>query len=304
VKRQPEALRDAGRGGGVADAGTVLDGKTVPNVETVLDVDGVSLWLSGRKVLDDVSFSLAPGEFAGLIGSNGAGKTTLLRVILGLQAPSAGTVRVAGQPRTRRGSLIGYVPQKILLDPDMPLRARDLVGLGLDGQRLGIPLPSARRRHQIDEMLQAVDAARFADTRVGLLSGGEQQRVLIAHALISRPRLLLLDEPLANLDIASEQDVVELLGRVAREQQVAVLISAHDMNPLLPVMDRIVYMAAGRAASGTTAEVVRPEVLSDLYGQHVDVIRVHNRILVVAAQRGEGLDVPASEPEPVVHEGA
>ena len=259
----------------------------------VLDVDGVSLWLSGRKVLDDVSFSLAPGEFAGLIGSNGAGKTTLLRVILGLQAPSAGTVRVAGQPRTRRGSLIGYVPQKILLDPDMPLRARDLVGLGLDGQRLGIPLPSARRRHQIDEMLQAVDAARFADTRVGLLSGGEQQRVLIAHALISRPRLLLLDEPLANLDIASEQDVVELLGRVAREQQVAVLISAHDMNPLLPVMDRIVYMAAGRAASGTTAEVVRPEVLSDLYGQHVDVIRVHNRILVVAAQRGEGLDVPA-----------
>ena len=132
-----------------------------------------------------------------------------------------------------------------------PLRARDLVGLGLDGQRLGIPLPSARRRHQIDEMLQAVDAARFADTRVGLLSGGEQQRVLIAHALISRPRLLLLDEPLANLDIASEQDVVELLGGVAREQQVAVLISAHDMNPLLPVMDRIVYMAAGRAASGT-----------------------------------------------------
>ena len=150
MKRRAGALRDAAPGGGVADAGTVLDGKTV------LDVDGVSLWLSGRKVLDDVSFSLAPGEFAGLIGSNGAGKTTLLRVILGLQAPSAGTVRVAGQPRTRRGSLIGYVPQKILLDPDMPLRARDLVGLGLDGQRLGIPLPSARRRHQVDEMLQAV----------------------------------------------------------------------------------------------------------------------------------------------------
>ena len=254
--------------------------------------EGVSLWLSGRKILDDVSFALRPGEFTGLIGSNGAGKTTLLRVILGLQAPSAGTVRVAGQPRTRRGSLIGYVPQKILLDPDMPLRARDLVGLGLDGQRLGLPLPSARRRQQVDEMLRAVGADRFGDTRVGLLSGGEQQRVLIAHALISRPRLLLLDEPLANLDIASEQDVVELLGQVAREQQIAVLISAHDMNPLLPVMDRLVYMAAGRAASGTTAEVVRPEVLSELYGQHVDVIRVHGRILVVAAAHGVGLDVP------------
>jgi zinc/manganese transport system ATP-binding protein len=191
--------------------------------------------------------------------------------------------------------MIGYVPQKILLDPDMPLRARDLVGLGLDGHRLGIPLPSARRRSQVDEMLQAVGADRFGDTRVGLLSGGEQQRVLIAHALISRPRLLLLDEPLANLDIASEQDVVELLGRVAREQQIAVLISAHDMNPLLPFMDRIVYMAAGRAASGTTAEVVRPEVLSSLYGQHVDVIRVHDRILVVAG-RGTGLAAADAAP--------
>ncbi|MGD0925322.1 MAG: metal ABC transporter ATP-binding protein [Streptosporangiaceae bacterium] len=272
-----------------------------PDTGELLQVDGVSLWLSGRKILDDVSFSLGPGEFAGLIGSNGAGKTTLLRVILGLQAPSAGTVRIAGQPRTRRGSLIGYVPQKILLDPDMPLRARDLVSLGLDGQRLGIPLPSARRRRLVDEMLQAVGADRFGDTRVGLLSGGEQQRVLIAHALISRPRLLLLDEPLANLDIASEQDVVELLGRVAREQQIAVLISAHDMNPLLPFMDRIVYMAAGRAASGTTAEVVRPEVLSSLYGQHVDVIRVHDRILVVAG-RGAGLAAveaaPAAAPLP------
>ena len=173
--------------------------------------------------------------------------------------------------------MIGYVPQKIQLDPDMPVRARDLVGLGLDGQRLGLPLPSAGRRARIDEMLHAVGAAQFGDARVGNLSGGEQQRVLIAHALISRPELLLLDEPLANLDIASEQEVVALLGRIAREQQIAVLISAHDMNPLLPVMDRIIYLAAGRAASGTTEEVVRTEVLSALYGQHVDVIRVHDR---------------------------
>jgi len=239
------------------------------------------------------------GEFTGLIGSNGAGKTTLLKVILGLQPPSAGTVRVAGQARWRRAGAIGYVPQKISLDPDMPLRARDLVGLGLDGQRPGLPWPSARRRALIDDMLQAVGAARFADARVGNLSGGEQQRVLIAHALISRPRLLLLDEPLANLDIASEQGVVTLLGQVAKDQQIAVLISAHDMNPLLPVMDRLVYLAGGRAASGTTDEVVRTDVLSALYGQHVDVIRVHGRILVVAG-RGDGL-AGAPSPDPVVH---
>jgi zinc/manganese transport system ATP-binding protein len=253
----------------------------------MLIVDGVSVWLGGREVLHDVRFAIRPGEFVGLIGSNGAGKTTLLRVILGLLAPSAGKVRIG-----RSG--IGYVPQKIELDPDLPLRARDLVGLGLDGHRFGLPLPSRSRRKLVDEMLRAVGAEHLGQARIGNLSGGEQQRILIAHALISRPGLLLLDEPLANLDIRSEQEVVALLSRIAREQGIAVLISAHEMNPLLPVMDRIVYLAAGRAASGPTDEVVRGEVLSTLYGHHVDVIRVHGRVLVVAG-RGDGLDIPHEE---------
>jgi zinc/manganese transport system ATP-binding protein len=259
--------------------------------DDMLAVDGVTVRLGGREVLHDVRFAIRPGEFVGLIGSNGAGKTTLLRVILGLQPTAAGQVRVAAAG-------IGYVPQKIQLDPDVPLRARDLVGLGLDGHRLGIPLPSRSRRKLVDEMLQAVDAGHLAGARVGQLSGGEQQRILIAHALISRPGLLLLDEPLANLDIASEQEVVALLARIAREQNISVLLSAHDMNPLLPVMDRIVYLAKGRAASGPTDEVVRTEVLSKLYGQHVDVIRVHGRVLVVAG-RGDGLDLPAEPAAPV-----
>lgn len=254
--------------------------------DAILDVDGVSVWLSGREVLHDVRFRIMPGEFTGLIGSNGAGKTTLFRVILGLQAASTGSVLVGGRPLTRRNPIIGYVPQKIFLDPDMPLRARDVVALGLDGHRLGVPLGWGRRRKAVDAMLDAVDARRLADARVGSLSGGEQQRVLIAHALISRPRLLLLDEPLANLDIGAEGEVVALLARIAREQRIAVFISAHDVNPLLPVMDRLVYVAAGKTASGTTAEVIRPEVLSALYGQHVDVLRVHGRILVVAGAEG------------------
>ena len=258
--------------------------------EDVLIVGGVTVRLGGREVLHDVRFAIRPGEFVGLIGSNGAGKTTLMRVILGLLPPAAGRVRVS------EGG-IGYVPQKIQLDPDMPLRARDLVGLGLDGNRLGIPLPSRSRRKLVDEMLRAVDAEHIGNARVGNLSGGEQQRVLIAHALISRPALLLLDEPLANLDIASEQEVVELLARIAREQRIAVLISAHEMNPLLPVMNRIVYLAAGRAASGPTDEVVRSEVLSKLYGHHVDVIHVHDRVLVVAG-RGDGLDIPLEPATP------
>jgi zinc/manganese transport system ATP-binding protein len=255
--------------------------------EEVLSVEGVSVRLSGREILEDVSFAIRAGEFTGLIGSNGAGKTTLFRVILGLQPATAGKVLVAGRPRSRRNPMIGYVPQKFLLDPDMPLRARDLVGLGLDGHRFGISLPSRHRRELIDEMLAAVDAREFADARVGTLSGGEQQRVLIAHALISQPKLLLLDEPLANLDLPSGQEVVALLARIASEQGIAILISAHEMNPLLPVMERIVYLVRGRAASGTTEEVVRTDVLSELYGRQVEVLHIHGRVLVVAGDDPE-----------------
>ncbi len=268
--------------------------------EEVLSLEAVTLWLSGREILHDVGFSLRAGELTGLIGSNGAGKTTIFRVILGLQTPSAGKVLFGGRPRPRRNRSIGYVPQSIALDPDVPLRTRDLVALGLDGDRLGIPLPSRSRRRLVDEMLESVDATAFADARVGALSGGELQRALIAHALISKPRLLLLDEPLANLDISSEQEVVGLLAAVATRQRVAVLISAHEMNPLLPVMDRVVYVAAGRAASGSTEEVVREDVLSALYGHHVDVLHLDGRILVVAgkheghhvAREGQGAAAP------------
>jgi zinc/manganese transport system ATP-binding protein len=266
----------------------------------MLEVQSVEVRLSGRKILDQVSFNIALGEFTGLIGSNGAGKTTLFRVILGLQSVSAGDVliagrsRVRGRPRARGHQQVGFVPQKFLLDPDLPLRARDLVGLGLDAQRLGVPRPSRARRALVEEMLEAVDAGRFADTRVGRLSGGEQQRILIAHALIARPRLLLLDEPLANLDLRSAHEVVALLARIAGEQEIAVLISAHEINPLLGVMDRIVYLAAGRAVSGSTDEVVRADVLSKLYGHHVDVLNVHGRVLIVAGA-GEDTDLTGHE---------
>jgi zinc/manganese transport system ATP-binding protein len=252
----------------------------------VLRVDGLSVSLSGRQVLEDVTFAVRSGEFTGMIGSNGAGKTTLLRAVLGLQRPSAGAVRVLGEERHRRQSAIGYVPQKVLLDPDIPMRARDLVGLGLDGHRYGVPLRSKRRTERVDEMLEAVNATTFADARVGLLSGGEQQRILIAHALISRPQLLLLDEPLANLDLRSSEEIVSLLADITRQQKVALLLSAHELNPLLPVIDRVVYLAGGRAASGTTNEVIRGDVLSALYRHHVDVLRVHGRVLVVSGAKG------------------
>jgi zinc/manganese transport system ATP-binding protein len=251
--------------------------------EDLLRLENIGVRLGGRQILTGVSFTVAPGQFTGLIGPNGAGKTTLLRVILGLQPPSEGRILLDGSPRSRRGGgLIGYVPQKLAIDQDVPLRARDVVGLGIDGHKFGFPLPSASRRQRVTEALEAVGAESYADARIGELSGGEQQRVLIAHALIGRPKLLLLDEPLANLDLKSEQGIVSVLSRLAREQDIAVLISAHDMNPLMRETDTVVYVAAGRAAAGRTDEIIRSEVLSALYGSQVDVLHVHGRVLVIA----------------------
>jgi zinc/manganese transport system ATP-binding protein len=260
-----------------------------PAGQDLLRLDGIGVRLGGRQVLRDVSFAVRPGQFTGLIGPNGAGKTTLLRVILGLQPAASGRVLLNGRPRPRRaGSLIGYVPQKLSIDPDTPMRARDVVALGLDGHRLGLPLPSAARRDLVTAALDAVDAGGFAGARIGELSGGEQQRVLIAHAVISRPRLLLLDEPLASLDLRSGQGIVAVLARLAREQRIAVLLSPHDLNPLLRHAGTVVYLAAGRAVAGPADEVIRTEVLSALYRSHVDVLHVRGRVLVVAGDEGEG----------------
>jgi len=256
----------------------------------LLRLENIGVRLGGRQILSGVSFSVAPGQFTGLIGPNGAGKTTLLRVILGLHQPTEGHVLLNGSPKTRHGGgLIGYVPQKLAIDQDMPLRARDVVGLGIDGNKLGFPLPSASRRRQITEALEAVGAESYADARIGELSGGEQQRVLIAHALIGRPRLLLLDEPLANLDLKSEQGIVSVLARLAHDQGIAVLISAHDLNPLLREIDTVVYVAAGRAAAGRTDEIIQSDVLSALYGSRVDVLHVNGRVLVIAGEEQQEL---------------
>jgi len=277
----------------MARAATGLERRGPPAPEApkaALVVEGVTTWLGGRQVLRDVSFSLAEGELTGLIGANGAGKTTLLRCILGMQPLSSGRVTRGGEGRQP----IGYVPQKVLLDPDLPVRARDLVELGLDGARFGLPLRSRKRHAQIEELLAAVDGAGLAESRVGTLSGGEQQKVLVAHALARQPRLLLLDEPLANLDLHGTQETVSLLSRIARQQGVAILLSTHDINPLLPVMDRVIYLAGGRAASGQAAEVVRSDVLSKLYGHHVDVFHAHGRVIVSVGEehREEGCEQP------------
>jgi zinc/manganese transport system ATP-binding protein len=265
-----------------------------------LSVEHLTVTLHGRTILDDVSFSIQPGEFTGLIGSNGVGKTTLLRAILGLQPYETGTISVNGEPRDLQHAAIGYVPQKIALDSDVPLRVIDFVTLGLDAERWGLRRRSAAQRDRVAALLEAVGAAHLATKRLSELSGGEQQRVFIAHALVREPSLLLLDEPLASLDPRNVQEIVALLHRLAHEHHVAILLSAHEMNALLPVMDRVVYLTGGHCASGSTNEVVQTDVLSALYGHHVDVLQVHGRVFVIA-EPNDATDNLPEHPTLTVH---
>ncbi|TMC94142.1 MAG: ATP-binding cassette domain-containing protein, partial [Chloroflexi bacterium] len=196
----------------------------------------------------------------------------------------AGVVRVLGKPPRRGNDAIGYAPQHRNLEVDLALRARDVVGFGLDGNRWGPGLPSHKRNAIIDTALLEVDASAFADAPIGQLSGGEQQRLLIAQALLTNPRLLLLDEPLANLDISHEQEIVALVDKVCRSRNVAVMLVTHDINPLLPVVDRVLYMANGHTAIGTTNEVITSSTLTRLYGTPVEVIQALGRVFVVGAE--------------------
>jgi zinc/manganese transport system ATP-binding protein len=247
-------------------------------------MERVRVQFGKRVLLEDLSLTIRQGEFITILGPNGAGKSTMLKLLLGLLKPAAGTVRVLGKTPSRGNREIGYAPQHRALEADLALRARDVVGFGLDGNRWGIGFPSKRRSALIDRALDEVNALTFADAPVGQLSGGEQQRLLIAQALLTNPRLLLLDEPLANLDIAHGQEIVALISQVCRERGITVLLVSHDINPLLPAIDRVLYIANGQSAIGTPDEVITSATLSKLYNSSVEVVQALGRLFVVGAE--------------------
>jgi zinc/manganese transport system ATP-binding protein len=228
-----------------------------------------------RVVWRDGNFSFGQGELVAVLGPNGAGKSTLLRLLLGLLRPLSGTLEVLGSAPDRGSPRIGYVPQARAFDPETAFRGVDLVALGLDGHRWGVPLPTRRRRAErvrVDEAIEAVGASEYAPRRIGEMSGGERQRLLLAQALVGEPELLLLDEPLANLDVRNQAAMAELVARVASERGITVVLVAHDLNPLRRVLDRVCYVAGGGVLIGPPEEVVTGPVLSRLYGAPVEVL--------------------------------
>ncbi|KPI05867.1 Iron-chelate-transporting ATPase [Actinobacteria bacterium OK074] len=260
--------------------------------------------VGGRTLWADVELAVKEGEFVAVLGPNGAGKSTLVKMLLGTVAPAAGVVRVLGAAPGRAGDRVGYLPQRRHFDASLRIRGVDLVRLGLDGHRWGVPLPlparfSARereRRELVAEAVELVGATAYAHRPVGACSGGEQQRLLIAQALVRRPELLLLDEPLDSLDLSHQAAVAALIGGVCRDRRMSVVMVAHDVNPILPWLDRVVYVAGGRAVAGPPSEVITTETLTHLYGAPVEVLRAGDgRLVVVGAP-----ETPAAHsPHPV-----
>jgi zinc/manganese transport system ATP-binding protein len=247
-----------------------------------VEVADLTLTLGGKTVLSDVGFAIEACEFVGVLGPNGAGKTTLMRALLGLLPPTAGTIRVLGEPVTFGNAAVGYMPQLRSASAGMRLRGWDFVAGAVAGHCWGLPLLGSVERRDVERALALVDATELAQRPLRELSGGERQRLLLAQALLGRPRLLLLDEPLMSLDPHHQQGVVDLVHDLQRRLGIAVLFSAHEVNPLLGVLDRVLYLGGGHAALGTVDEVITGPVLSRLYGADIDVVRVQGRIFVMS----------------------
>jgi len=242
-----------------------------------------SMRFDTRVLFEHLDLDVAPGEFLAVLGPNGSGKTTLLRVLLGLTRLSSGDVEIDGRAPRRGSHDVGYVPQQRAFDRDLPIRGRDLVRFGLDGHRRGLPFGTARSRARVDDAIGSVGAERYADAPVGLLSGGEQQRLRIAQALIGDPKVLLCDEPLLSLDFSHQQAVSELIDARRRDSGTAVVFVTHEINPILAYVDRVLYLVGGRWAVGTPDEVLTSAGLSDLYGTEIDVLNLRGRIIVVGS---------------------
>lgn len=269
-----------------------LESDSAPTAEPALSLREARMTYPGRVLWESLDLDLAPGEFLAVLGPNGSGKSTLLKVLLGLAPLSRGVVRVGGRPGHRGNPAVGFVPQHTSSDPQLALRGRDLVGLGLDGHRWGPGFRGrARRIEAVQAAVKQVGAEGFADAPVGSLSGGELQRLRVAQALVGDPTVLMCDEPLLSLDLANQRLVSQLIDRRRRSAGTAVVFVTHEITPVLPFVDRVLYLVGGQFRIGTTAEVMTSAVLSELYGTDVEVLRIRDRLVVV------GVDHPAAGPD-------
>ena len=257
-----------------------------PN-QPALSVRAADLSFGETTLWQNLDLEVSPGELIAVIGSNGSGKSSLLKAILGQQSLTKGQIKVAGHNVHRGSRDIGYIPQHRPSEGQVPIRGRDLLRLGLDGHKFGLALPNHKNSQRINEVVERMGASEFQNQPISSLSGGQLQRLRVGQAVIGKPALLLADEPLTALDLNQQQVVCELIDQERKANQMAVLFVTHDVNPILDMVDRVLYLAKGKFKIGSPDEVLRSEVLSELYGTQVDVLRNQGRIVVVGTHDHE-----------------
>jgi zinc transport system ATP-binding protein len=238
------------------------------NSEQVVDINDLWVYYDGISILQGVSLSVEKGDFLGIIGPNGGGKTTLLKVILGLITPSRGKVYVLNRSPKSSRHLIGYVPQYNPFDRDFPVNVHDTVLMGCNGTRGLIKRYSKEDKERAQMALETVGMFTYRNQQLGKLSGGEQQRVFIARALVSRPRLLLLDEPTSGIDSAMQTDFYELLERLKKD--VTIIMVSHDISAVSIYVDKIACLNHELYYHGS--KEIEPEILEATYKCPVQLI--------------------------------
>lgn len=260
---------------------------TPSKLAPAIKIRGGGLSFGHRALWQNLDLEIQQGEYFAVLGPNGSGKSTFIKTVLGLTTLSSGSMTVLGKPAHLGNPGIGYVPQQRAIGSETPLRSRDFVGLGVDGHRWGFRLTRKSYRAKVDELLEAVGATEYANVPIGLLSGGEQQRLRIAQSLANDPQILLADEALLSLDLNHQYAVSELIHRYNRENNATVIFVTHEINPIIEHVDRVLYLAGGRFTVGTVEEVMRSEVLTDLYQTPVSVIHTNGRYVVVGGVHSE-----------------
>lgn len=257
---------------------------TAGSGQALVTFDRATLGYGGRAVLSEISFTIPPGDFLGLVGPNGAGKTTILRAILGSLAPMGGTVRVAP------GLRFGYVPQRDSVSYGFPLRVLDVVLMGRY-DRIGL----GRRPGRVDrdlamKALEHVGIADHAEQQLAALSGGQKQRTLIARALVGAPTVLVLDEPTTEMDLVSTTQILGLVRELHERDDLTVLMVSHALNEVANYVSRIALVLEGGFRIGMVGEILTEQTLSQMYGIAVDVEQVGGHRIVIA-RRGTDIGV-------------
>lgn len=248
----------------------------------VIECQNLDIRLGAHLILSGLNFQIKENQFIGIFGPNGSGKTTFMKALLGIIPYANGQVVVLGKTPQKARKQIGYIPQ----NRDMELfrlKGRDFIATSIHGHKLGLPFLTKKDLYHIDSVLDLVHARDLAFIPLCEMSGGQRQRLLLAQALLGNPQLIIMDEPFSNLDPKWVKIILSLIKDLQEQRKLTVLLSTHDLNPLIKVMDKVICIGNHQAILGEVDQVITSDILTGLYGFPIDVIKTDQHLFVTTS---------------------